>query len=94
MTDLKQSRRLKKFAQAEKFASELYSRRRDFRHVNEIYDLVKKKFPRNEFIDQAISAAAESWNYHNEVYNWMDELRGKIGYFTYEELKYARERVK
>ncbi len=86
---------LKKFCETELFALSLYKNRRNFNSKDEIYDLVREKFPRNRaFILLAVEAAAECWNFHHESGPWMRDLKEKAGFFTADDLKAMRIFVK
>jgi hypothetical protein len=85
---------LRNFAKAEAYAISLYENRLKYSSSEEILKLVKRKFRSNKFTLEATEAAAECWNYHSETGPWYRDLTDKIGYFRFEDLRWARNYVK
>lgn len=83
------NRTLLNFCEVKKRALELYSEK--YRTKDVMYDLLEAEFGRSyrNVILIGIEAAAECWNFRNDIGPWMRDLKEKAGYFTSSELKLA-----
>lgn len=80
------------FCKIEKAALGFYAKRSSFSSKGEIFDILKKRFPKQQdlLIFIALDAAAEAFNFHNETGPWKRDLHKLAGRFSDSDLKLTR----